>query len=75
MSFSFSRSSYPKLLVSVTTDQLARSGLIAGENDSLGGQEPENKTDNFGSLLLVRAALNWIMTAEVVGLVLQFSSS
>ena len=43
-----SNSRSPKLSVSITTDQLALSGLIAGENDSLGGQEPDNETDNFG---------------------------
>ena len=44
--FSGYRSS--KLSFSITTNQLARLGLIAGENDSLGGREPENETENFG---------------------------
>ena len=47
LSVSFSGSCSPKLLVSITTAQLERSGLIAGENDSLGGREPENDTDNI----------------------------
>ena len=52
------QSGYSKLPVSVSTDQLARSGLIAVETDSLGGQEPENETDSFGhcTLGLVRSA-------------------
>ena len=33
----FFGSRYPTLLVSITDDQLARYGLIAGENDGLGG--------------------------------------
>ena len=59
-----------KLLVSVTTNRVARSGLISGKNDSLGGREPENETDNFGRCLLGRAVLNWIIAAEVFGIVL-----
>ena len=71
----FSISRYPKLPFSITTDQLARSGLISSENDNLGERERENETGNFGRCSLGRAALNWMMTAEVVGLVLQFSFS
>ena len=55
---SFSGSCSPKLLVSITTDQLARYGLIADDNDSLGGREPENETDNFVRCSLGRATLN-----------------
>ena len=70
----FSGSCYPKILVSITTDQLARSGLIAGENDILSGLEPENKTDNFSRSSLGCTVLNWIMMAEVVSIVLRFLS-
>ena len=38
----------PKLSVFITTDQLARSGLMIMETDSLGGWELENDTNNFG---------------------------
>ena len=48
LSVLFHSSRYPKLSTSITTDQLARYGLIAAETDSLGGQEPENDTNNFG---------------------------
>ena len=75
LSVLFSGSCSPKLPVSITTDHLARSGLISSENDSLGGREPENKTDNSGYCSLGHAMLNWIMTAKVVGIVLQFLSS
>ena len=34
------------------------------ENDSLGGQGPENENGNFLHFLLVRAALNWIMKCD-----------
>ena len=61
MSVSFSGSRSPKLLVSITTDQLARSGLIAGDNDSLRGREPENKIGNFGRCSLGHAALNLVI--------------
>ena len=71
----FSSSRYTKLLVSIATNQLSHSGFIAGENDSLGGREPENNADNFGRWSLGRAALNWILTAKIFGLVIQFSSS
>ena len=71
----FSGSCYTKIPVSITTDQLARSRLIAGENDSLGGQEPEKETNNFGRCLLGCADLNWIMTGKVVGIVIWFSYS
>ena len=37
LSVSFSSSCSPKLSVSITIDQLARFGLIAVENDSVGG--------------------------------------
>ena len=50
----------PKLSVSIITDQLARSILIAGENDSLGGLESENKTKTFGHTLLGLSVLNWV---------------
>ena len=75
LSVSFSGSHSPKLLVSITTNQLARSVLVAGENDSLGGLELENEINNFCHFLLGCATLNWILTAEVVGVVLWFSSS
>ena len=48
MSVSFSSSLPPKLSVSITTDQLGHSGLIAVDTDGLGGREPENETKNFG---------------------------
>ena len=38
LSVLFSGSRSPKLSLSIATDQLARSWLIAGENDSLGGR-------------------------------------
>ena len=45
--------------VSVTTNQLAYSRLIAVETESLGGNKPENETDNFCHCMLdlVRLAL------------------
>ena len=55
----FSGSQSPKLLVSIISNQLARSGLIPVENDSLGGRELENKTDNFERCSLGRTVLNW----------------
>ena len=55
----FSSSRSTKLSFYITTDKLARSGLITGENDSLGGREPENETDNFGSCPLGCTVLNW----------------
>ena len=57
--FSWYRS--PNLSFSVTNNQLARSGSIAGENDSLGVQEPGNDPDNFVRWLLGCAALNLMM--------------
>ena len=72
---SFSCSCSPKLSVSITTDQIARSRLISGKNYSLGGQEPENETNNFSHFSLGCATLNWIMTAKVVGLILRLFSS
>ena len=62
--FASSGSRPPKLSVSVTTDQLARSGLIAVETDSLGGREPENENDNFGRCSLGRVAVNWMMKCD-----------
>ena len=50
----------PKIPVSITTNQLESSGLIAGENDILEGHEPENKTSKFRRCLLGRTILNWI---------------
>ena len=38
--------------VSITTDQLERSILIAVETVSLGGKELENNTENFGHCTL-----------------------
>ena len=35
--------------------------LIAGENDSLVKQEPENETNNFNRCSLGRTVLNWMM--------------
>ena len=64
-----------KLLVSITTNQLASSILIARENDSLGRHEPENETDNFDHCLLGCTMLNWIIMDEVVGLFLWSYSS
>ena len=58
---SFSCSCSTKLSFSITTDQMARSGLKAGNNDSLGGQEPENETDNFVRRSLGRSTLNWMV--------------
>ena len=55
----FSMSHFYKLLFSVATDQLERSGLIADKNDSVGVQETDNKNDNFGRSLLGRTMLNW----------------
>ena len=57
-------SCYTKLLVSITTDQLACSGLIAGENDSLGGREPENGNDNSGRCSLDSAVVNLLMKCD-----------
>ena len=54
----------PKLSVSIPTDQLVHSGLIASDNDILGGREPENETDNFGRCLLGRAALNQMIKCD-----------
>ena len=51
--------------VSITTNQLSCPVLIAVETDSLGGREPENKTDNFGCCLLGRAAVNWMIKCDV----------
>ena len=77
---------WPKLLVlffgscstkpsfSIITDKLARSGLIAGENDSLERQELENETYNFGRCSLGHATLNWIMMAIFFGIVIRFLS-
>ena len=48
LSVYLSGSRSPKLSSSITTDQLARSRLIAGDNDSLGGREQDNGTENFG---------------------------
>ena len=31
------------------------------DTDSLGGQEPENDTNNFGRSSLERVAVNWMM--------------
>ena len=56
---SFSVSFSPKLSLSVTTDQLVCSWLIADKNDSLGGKEPENKTNNFERCSLGHTELNW----------------
>ena len=61
----FSCSRYPKLSLSVSTDQLAPSGLIACENDSLGIREPENENDNFVRCLIGRATLNRMMKCDV----------
>ena len=36
------------------------------DNDSLGGREPENDTDNFPHCLLSRAALNLMMKCDQV---------
>ena len=75
MLVSLSGSHFPKLLVSITIDQLARSGLIADGIIRLGGREPENETDNFGRCPLERALLNWTMMAKAVGLGFWFLSS
>ena len=42
----------PKLSVYIITNWLSCYVLIADDNDSLGGQEPENETDNFGRFSL-----------------------
>ena len=60
----FSGYRHPKLSVYITTYQLVRSRLIAVETDSLGGQEPWNKTDNFGLFFLGHAAVNWMMECD-----------
>ena len=39
---------FTKLSLSITNNQLERSGLMAGENDNLGARELENDTNNFG---------------------------
>ena len=44
---SFSESCFTTPALSITTDQLERSELIYSENDSLGGRELDNKTNNF----------------------------
>ena len=49
----------PKLSSSIITNQLARSGSIAGENDSLVVRKPENYTDGFGRCSLGPTVLNW----------------
>ena len=64
LSVLFSGSSYPKLSSSITTDKLARSELIAGNNGSLREQELDTETENFGCCLLRRAALNWMMKCD-----------
>ena len=43
----FSGSHSPKLAISITTDQLAPSVLIAVESASLDELEPENETNNL----------------------------
>ena len=59
LSVSFYVSRSPKVLFSIITNQLARSGLIAGENESLVGQEPENDTNNSGRFSLGCTVFNW----------------
>ena len=49
----FSGSCSPKLSFSITTNKLAHSELIAGENDSLRRQEPENETRKCGCFCYV----------------------
>ena len=55
----------PILSVSIPTNQMTRSGLIASKNDSLSGQEPENETDNFRFCSQGCAMLNWMMKCDV----------
>ena len=64
MLVSFSGSHSLKVSVSITTDQLARSVLIAGGNDILGGRELDNETENIGRCALCYAALNWMMKCD-----------
>ena len=66
MSVLFSGSRSPRLSLSITTDQVARSGFIAGENDSLGGREQENKTNNFVRFLLGHTVLNWKIVYHIL---------
>ena len=61
---SLSGSRPPKLSVSIAINQLARSGLVAVETDSLGGGEQENDTDNFSRCSLGCAAVNWMMKCD-----------
>ena len=48
LSVSLSGSRPPKLSVSTYINPKRSNGLVVMETDGLGGQEPDNKTDNFG---------------------------
>ena len=61
---SFSGSGYSKLSFSITTDKLSQSGLISNKDDSLGVQEPDIETKNFGHCLIDCAMLNWMMKCD-----------
>ena len=45
---------FPKLSFSITTDQLVHSGLIANDNDSLGGRELDNETKTLSVACYVK---------------------
>ena len=53
---------------------MARSRLIAGEYDILGGQELDNDTNNFERFLLGHTALKLIMRDAFFWYRLRFSS-
>ena len=64
LSASFYSYRLPKLSVSITTNQLVRSGLMVMETGSLGGQEPENETDSFGRSSVEGAVENRILKCD-----------
>ena len=64
MLVSLSGSHSNKLALSITTNKLARSGLVAVESASLEERDPDNKTDRFGRYSLKGGAINWMMKCD-----------
>ena len=58
------KNGYSKLLFSTAISPKCIDWLMAMENDSFGGQEPDNETDNFGRFLQGCTALNLMMKCD-----------
>ena len=62
VSFSISRS--PKLMFSITINQLVHYGCMGMENVSLVERDMENDTNNFRYSSLEGAVINWMMKCD-----------